>query len=130
MEGVALKPTILIVDDERGFAESLQLALEDEFVVLKAYSLKGAKEILKCISPAVILLDVRLPDGHGLDLLTELKMAEVPSVVVIMTAYSTVETFIGATNEGAADYLTKPLNIGNLKEVLKTRLENSSWLRG
>ncbi len=119
------KPTILIVDDERSFAESLQLAIEDEFVVFKAYSLKSAREILRCIVPAVVLLDVRLPDGYGLDLLVELKMAEVPSVVVVMTAYSTVETFIGATSKGAVDYLIKPLNIEKLKEVLRTRLQGA-----
>ncbi len=116
------KPTLLIVDDERRFAESLQLAIEDEFVVFAAHSLRTAREILKCISPAAVLLDVRLPDGHGLDLLGEIQRSEAPTVVVIMTAYSTVETFISATNLGASDYVTKPLNIDQLREILHTRL--------
>lgn len=116
------KPTLMIVDDEQNFTESLQLAIEDEFTVSIAGSLESARQALKIIQPAAVLLDLRLPDGDGLELLNDLnKLAKLP-VVVVMTAYESVESFVKALDEGAVDYYTKPLNIEKLKSELKKNL--------
>lgn len=112
----------MIVDDELNFAESLQLALEDEFTVSVVGSLKNAREALKTISPGVILLALRLQDGDVIEFLCELKKFSKLPVVIIMTAYSTRESFVKAMNEGAVDYLVKPFDIEQLKIKLKKYL--------
>jgi len=118
------KHYLFIVDDEPNFSESLQIALEDRFVVSTACDLKSARESLHEKIPDVILLDIRLPDGEGIDLLHELKELNQMPVVIVMTAYATVETAIKALKEGAVDYFTKPLDIEKLKRELGVYLEN------
>jgi DNA-binding NtrC family response regulator len=120
------KPTLMIVDDEQNFTESLQLAIEDEFTVSVVGSLKSARQALKRFQPAAVLLDLRLPDGDGLELLHDLnKLAKLP-VVVVMTAYTSVESIVKALSEGAVDYYTKPLNIEKLKLELKKNIESKT----
>ncbi len=128
------KPTVMIVDDELNFAESLQLAIEDEFAVSVAASLERAREILQNSMPDAILLDLRLPDGEGAELLRELKGFSQLPVVIVMTAFAQVDSFIKTRTEGAIDYFPKPLDILKLKRVLrielrkKNSIENSSKL--
>lgn len=117
------KPYLIIVDDEVNFSESLHLALEDSFAVVKAHSLSSARESLKEGMPDAVLLDLRLPDGNGIELLKELR-GPVKPVVIVMTAYADVGSAISALKEGAIDYFTKPLDIERLKRELKVCLEN------
>ena len=124
MRNSAEKPTVLIVDDERNFTESLKLAIEDDYVVSDAGSLKQAREILREGIPDAILLDVRLPDGEGIEVLQELKETDRMPIVIVMTAHATVESAIRALKEGSVDYFTKPLDISKLKRELGVYLEN------
>lgn len=118
MGNTRAKPRLLIVDDEKNFTESLELAIEDEFAVSVAGSLKSARESLARFSPAAVLLDLRLPDGNGMELLRELKqLGRLP--VIVMTAYATTDNFIQALNEGAIDYFPKPMEIEKLKIELR-----------
>jgi DNA-binding NtrC family response regulator len=120
------KPTVMIVDDEQNFTESLQLAIEDEFTVSVAGSLESARQALKSFQPAAILLDLRLPDGDGLELFHDLKkLTELP-VVIVMTAYASLESYAKALGEGGIDYHVKPLNIEKLKSDLKKNIKNNS----
>lgn len=120
----AEKPTVLIVDDERNFTESLKLAIEDVYKVSDAERLRQAREILQENIPDAILLDVRLPDGEGIELLRELKESGRMPVVIVMTAHGTVENAVKALKEGAVDYITKPLDIDKLRRELGIYLEN------
>jgi DNA-binding NtrC family response regulator len=120
------KPTVLIVDDEKNFTESLQLAIEDAFTVVSASSLSMARAALKDSIPDAVLLDVYLPDGEGIEVLRELKKNNRMPIVIVMTAYATLENAIRALKEGAVDYVTKPLDIDKLKRELGVYLENRS----
>jgi two-component system response regulator AtoC len=120
------KPTLMIVDDERNFTESLRLAIEDDFTVSVAGSLEHARELLKNSMPDAILLDLRLPDGEGVDLLDDLKTFSRQPVVIIMTAYATVDSLIKTRQEGVIDYFSKPLDLLQLKRVLKMELAKKS----
>jgi DNA-binding response OmpR family regulator len=122
MVNAADKPTLLIVDDEPNFAESLRLAIEDAFTVSIVGSLAHAREVLKSSMPAAILLDLRLPDGESCELLREIRELSRLPVVFIMTAYTTVDSFIKTQNEGAVDYFPKPLDISQLKAALRIEL--------
>ncbi len=124
MSNSSKKPTVLIVDDERNFTESLKLAIEDAYNVSDAGSLRQAREILKENMTDVILLDIRLPDGEGIELLRELKESGRMPIVIVMTAHATVESAVRALKEGSVDYFTKPLDIDKLKRELGIYLEN------
>jgi two-component system, NtrC family, response regulator AtoC len=118
------KPTLMIVDDEKNFTESLQLAIEDAFAASTFESLARARAYLKNTIPDAILLDVHLPDGEGIELFRDLKEIDPMPVVIVMTAYATVESAIRALKEGAVDYFTKPLDIDKLKRELGVYIEN------
>lgn len=118
------KPSLIIVDDEPNFSESLQLALDDNYIISKANSIADARILLNEKLPDVILLDIRLPDGNGIDFLRELKKIPLMPVVIIMTAFATIDNAVAAVKEGAVDYFTKPIDIEKLKRELKVCLEN------
>jgi DNA-binding response OmpR family regulator len=120
------KPTLMIVDDERNFAESLQLAIEDTFTVSVAESLESARQIMGKNMPDAILLDLRLPDGEGVELLHELKEFSQLPVVIVMTAFAEADSFIKTRIEGAIDYFPKPLDIVKLKRVLRIELRKKN----
>ena len=126
MDDPGRRPSVLIVDDEPNFNESMQIALEDTFEVATAPSLTGAREAIKVQIPDAVLLDIRLPDGNGIDFLQELKDIDPKPVVIVMTAHVSIGDAIAALKEGAADYFTKPLDLGKLKRELKVYLENRS----
>ncbi len=88
--------TLLIVDDEPNFSESLQMALDDVFTVAATPSLRGAVEHLRREVPDVILLDIRLPDGDGIELLRTMEHSPQLPIVVVMTAHATVENAVRA----------------------------------
>jgi len=69
------KPYLIFVDDEPHFSESLQMAIEDTFKVSTAPSLGSARELLKEKIPDAVLLDMKLPDGNGIDFLREIGRA-------------------------------------------------------
>ncbi len=118
------KPTVMIIDDERNFAESLRLAIEDALDVSTCETLGQARTALAETLPDAVLLDVQLPDGNGTELLRDLKESGDLPVVIVMTAYATVENAISALKLGAVDYFTKPLDIEKLKRELAVYLEN------
>lgn len=118
------KPHVIIIDDEPHFSESLRMALEDAFEISVVDTLKDARESLKDNIPDAILLDIRMPDGNGIDFIQETKDLKPMPVIIVMTAYATVENAVMALKEGAADYFIKPLDIEKLKRGLNVYLEN------
>jgi len=120
------KPSILIIDDEANFRESLQLALEGSYDIKTASNIQDAVKAVKESTPDAVLLDVRLPDGEGTDMLSELKKLNPMPVTIVMTAYATLDNAVKALKEGAADYFVKPLEIEKLKRELDIYLENKS----
>jgi two-component system, cell cycle sensor histidine kinase and response regulator CckA len=102
---------LLIVDDEKDFVLSLTDVLESYgYIVEKAHSGKSALEKAREFCPQVTLLDIRLGNESGINLINRLK-EETPGLLpIVMTAYATADTAIEALQEGAYDYLRKPLN--------------------
>jgi len=106
------KPHLLIVDDEQGIRQSLAGVLEDEgYRITRAADMAACRSALQAESFDLVLLDVWLPDGDGLDLIAELRAhATVPAVVMI-SGHGSIETAVRATKLGAFDFLEKPLSI-------------------
>ena len=91
----AISPRALIVDDDPGFLLGLaELVRREGFTVASAGSLKQAREEIAASTPDILLVDLRLPDGSGLDLLAGLEPAQAPELVLI-TGNASVETAVG-----------------------------------
>ena len=112
-------PTVLIVDDEANIIGSLRGALGREgYQVEGAASLAQARARLREAFD-IVLLDVWLPDGSGLDLLAEITAAAPDTVVVMMSGHGTIEAAVQATRLGAWDFLEKPLALERLLVLLR-----------
>ncbi|MDL5033808.1 sigma 54-interacting transcriptional regulator [Pelomonas sp. APW6] len=108
----------LIVDDDGDAAESLQaLIAAEHFTVSVAYSLRDARRHVAMQPPDLVLLDLELPDGNGMDLFTDAQLVA-NSEIVLITGHASLETSIQALRLGAADYLVKPINLRHLQGVL------------
>jgi len=117
MESDMARPRALIVDDDPEIAKVLTELVEREgFAVTSASTLARAREEIATSVPDIVLVDIHLPDGSGLDLLEGLGPSA-PEVVLI-TGQASVETAVDALRRGAADYLTKPVDFPRLKMVL------------
>ena len=125
-----MKANLLVVDDQESIAHFLTCSLEREgYVVRTAHTGQEALDALADQVPDVVLLDLKLPDTNGLDLLLKFKAAADEITVVIMTAFGEVETAVRAMKNGAADYLTKPVNLEQLKLIVAKGLERQGLWR-
>ncbi|HME92064.1 MAG TPA: sigma-54 dependent transcriptional regulator [Myxococcaceae bacterium] len=110
----------LLVDDDRGFSGLASAALQREgFPVRLARSLHEARQVIEKSAVDLVILDRRLADGDGLSFLPELKSQLPDAVVVMVTAYGDITSAVDAIRAGAADYLTKPVELADL--VMKAR---------
>ena len=114
---------VLVVDDEPSMREFLEIALEDfGYEVQVAGSLKEAHASLSEYEFQVVLTDLRLPDGTGIELLSQIR-EECESEVILLTAYATAETALEAMRRGAYDYLLKPVKLNELEALLEKAIE-------
>jgi len=111
-------PCALIVDDDPGFVLGLaELVKREGFEVARAGTLKEAREEIAANPPHILLVDLHLPDGSGLDLLDGFEPLTAPEVVLI-TGHASVDTAVDALRRGVADYLTKPVDFARVKMAL------------
>lgn len=104
---------ILIVEDEALFARAVVRRLQKSgYECAHVESLQDARNIVRQFMPDVVLLDMRLPDGNGLDLLSE--FVTKGAVVIVMTAYGEISDAVNAMRQGAVDYLKKPIDLEEL----------------
>src|SRR5690349_13937193 len=102
-----MKPTLLIVDDEKPTREGLRAALEDRFDVYLAEDAKSAMELIEREGFDVMLTDFRMPNEDGLKLISRAKSLPKPPVCILMTAYGSEELAVDAMKRGADDYIAK-----------------------
>jgi len=116
-------PKILICDDEEGVRESLKVILADYYELIVVDSGAMAMEILSHTKDIkVMLLDIKMPKTHGLDVLKEIKK-KFPLVKIIMvTGYKSVETAAEASRLGASGYIIKPFKSQEILETVKRNL--------
>jgi DNA-binding NtrC family response regulator len=110
-----LEKKILLVEDEAIFAKAVKKHLERaKYNVTLAADLETARDEFKNNAPDLVLLDMRLPDGSGLDLLAEIKSSNSNIAVLVMSAYGELEDAVSAMKLGASDYLKKPIDLDEL----------------
>ncbi len=121
-------PHALVVDDEADSAEMMAALIATEgFTVATAGSLREARRQLALQEPDIVLLDLMLPDGNGMQLFED-QGALANTEVVLITGHASLETSIQGLRLGAADYLVKPLNMKQLHGIL-SRVTKPSALR-
>lgn len=114
------KEKILIVEDEELMRAILRRLLEDSgYTVLSADSAETAIDVFSGDDIALTLTDIKMPGRDGLDLLDEIKSIDPDAVVIVMTAYSSVDSAIAALRKGAYDYITKPFVNEDLLQTIK-----------
>jgi DNA-binding NtrC family response regulator len=118
-----IKPTLLIVEDEKHTREGLRRALEDHFDVYLAPDLAGALNVLSAESIDLVLTDLKLGADSGMEVLQRCQGLPRPPICFMMTAYGSVENAVEAMRRGAQDYVTKPVNIDKLEMMLLRALK-------
>ncbi len=115
---------ILLVDDETDTLQALKLGLEDEgYDILTSPSRNEALTITKNEELDIVITDLKLKDGSGLDLLGYLQEVHPQVPVIIMTAYGSIESTKVALRSGAYDYLAKPFSLADLKRIVAKLVE-------
>ncbi|HQR12106.1 MAG TPA: sigma-54 dependent transcriptional regulator [Casimicrobiaceae bacterium] len=116
---------ILVADDERSICDAFSLLLEAEgHTPLIASTGEGAIRLVRTARPDLVFVDVRMPGMDGLAVLKEIRRANPALPVVVMTAYGTLETAAEALRNEAFDYLGKPLDLGQIRQVLRRALHS------
>jgi DNA-binding response OmpR family regulator len=118
---------LLIVEDDRSLSRGLCLALRDEgFQPVPCFDLKSARAQLGCGAPALVLLDVNLPDGSGLTLLREIRDGGAPVPVILLTANDTEADVVTGLEHGADDYIVKPFSLAILRARVRALLRREA----
>lgn len=118
-----MKPIVWIIDDEPGICVSLSLALKKEYEVSTFNSAVPALERMKNESCDVVLLDLKLKDEDGMEVLRQIKQEHPDVSVIMMTAYGSIGSSVEAVKAGAYTYLTKPLDLEQLRLFLSQTVE-------
>ena len=115
---------ILIVDDEKGMRDLLSIMLKnDGYKVDAAESATRARELISRGSYDLVISDISMPDGSGVDVLRTARETQPDCIVILITAYASTESAIEALKLGAYDYIIKPFDVEELRIVLKNALE-------
>ena len=123
------RASILVVDDEPGLREMLSILFKRErYEVTVSPGFATAREAIRNAPHAfgVVLTDLMMPDGSGLDILTLAKERSPETEVIVMTAHSSVETAIEAMKRGAYDFVTKPFATSELRALVSKAFEKSA----
>jgi len=119
-----MKPSLLIVDDDEVMVETLRNVLRKKgYELFCAASGNEALELLRKELVDLVLLDMRLPDVDGLEVLSKIKELDTEILVIMMTAYSDVESAVSAMKAGAYHYINKPFELEELRLLIEKGLE-------
>jgi two-component system nitrogen regulation response regulator GlnG len=130
MLGLDMKP-VWIVDDDQSIRWVLEKALQREKIPYRSFS--NPQDVLDAFDkkeePQVLISDIRMPRGNGIDLLQQVK-AEHPNVpVIIMTAYSDLDSAVSSFQSGAFEYITKPFDLSKAVELIQRAIDESLRLQ-
>lgn len=121
-------PTVLVIDDELGPRESIRILLKKQYEVLCAESVDEGLALMQERRPDLIVLDIAMPDKSGIEGLREIRALDTNTSVVMLTGFGALETAQQAMRLGANDYLNKPFDTNEMRQVAqkytqRTRME-------
>ena len=119
--------SLLIVDDDSPLRDSLSRAMEKKgFLVTKAESVKQGINQAKDSPPAFAVVDLRLNDGNGLEVVREIQRQKKNSRIVMLTGYGNIPTAVAAVKAGAIDYIPKPADADDVEKALLASSESKA----
>ncbi len=111
--------SLLIVDDDNTFRERLARAMEKKgFIVSQAPGVEKGIDLAKVKKPAFAVIDLRLNDGNGIDVVKKIQSVNSDSKVIVLTGYGNIPTAVSAIKQGAVDYLAKPADADDVEKAL------------
>jgi len=122
---------VIIVDDHKVIADGLEMLINESetvHVIGKAYSAAGCRELLKGVHPEVLLLDISMPDGNGIDLCPQIKATYPQLKVLMLTSYGELATITRALDAGADGYVLKNSEPEELLEGIRTVASGERFL--
>jgi two-component system response regulator RegA len=118
----AAEKTLLIVEDDKPFLQRLASAMQTRgFAVTTAESVAEGLQQVEHSAPAFAVVDMRLGDGNGLDVISALKRSRPEARAIILTGYGNIATAVNAVKLGAVDYLAKPVDADDVVSALLSR---------
>src|SRR3954453_20079191 len=125
MSAAAELPKILVIDDEIGPRESLRMLLKPEYNVATADCVEAGIRLLKEKQPDTIVMDIRMPGMTGIDGLRKIREIDPHLSVIMLTGFGALETAKEALRLGANDYISKPFDAGEMREVIGRNVERT-----
>jgi len=111
--------SLIIIDDDRPFLQRLARAMELRgFEVRSGHSVAEGMELIRQRAPAFAVVDMRLEDGNGLDVIAELARVRPSARAIVLTGYGNIATAVSAVKLGAVDYLAKPADADDVTDAL------------
>ena len=124
---MSARARVLVVDDERSMQEFLEIFLRSEgYEAVTVGDLAAARAQLEHDDFDLVITDLQMPGGSGLELLREVGAKGAETVVIVMTAFASAETAIKAMKEGAYDYMTKPFKVDAIRIIVEKAIEKKS----
>lgn len=120
------KPRVLVCDDEVGVRESLNLILSDDYDVIFAKNGAEALDQISNANPDLVLLDIKMPKIHGIEVLKKMKQSKSKLPVIIITGYQSTEIAQEALKEGATNYIPKPFDSAQVLKAVAEILKASA----
>jgi len=122
VKGFSTERTLLIVEDDKPFLQRLASAMQSRgFAVTTAESVADGLQQVEQAAPAFAVVDMRLGDGNGLDVISALKRSRPEARAIILTGYGNIATAVNAVKLGAVDYLAKPVDADDVVTALLAR---------
>lgn len=122
------KKKILLIDDDPNVCSSLMMLLKDEFDAHAAATVREGVQMFDSLHPSVVILDLHLPDQHGLDALRSIRRIDRVAPVMILTGFATLETIEESMRLGASDCMHKPFDASDLVSRLRELVTDSREL--
>src|ERR1700730_6562762 len=125
MSAAVALPKILVIDDEMGPRESLRMLLKPDYNVQTADCVEAGIKILKEKQPDTIVMDIRMPGMTGIEGLRKIREIDPHLSVIMLTGFGALETAKEALRLGANDYISKPFDAGEMREVIGRNVERT-----
>ncbi|MGH6959485.1 MAG: response regulator, partial [Dongiaceae bacterium] len=120
--GASIERTLLIVDDDAPFRQRLAQAMERRgYAVTTAETVVGGVEAAGSLRPAFAVVDLRLGDGNGLEVVPALRAARPDARIIVLTGYGNIASAVAAVKQGAVDFLPKPADADAIEAALLQR---------
>jgi two-component system response regulator RegA len=111
--------SLIIVDDDRAFLQRMARAMEQRgFLVRSAFTVSDGIDLIRQSAPAFAVVDLRLEDGNGLEVIAELTRLRPNARIIVLTGYGNIATAVSAVKLGAVDYLAKPADADDVTDAL------------